>query len=44
MKLNAAAELYPITWSEFANLHPFVPMDQAEGYKIVISELGKYLT
>jgi glycine dehydrogenase len=43
MKLNAAAELYPITWNEFANIHPFVPMDQAEGYKIVISELEKFL-
>jgi glycine dehydrogenase len=43
MKLNAAAELYPITWSEFANIHPFVPMEQAEGYKIVISELEKFL-
>jgi glycine dehydrogenase len=43
MKLNAAAELYPITWPEFANIHPFVPMEQAEGYKIVISELEKEL-
>ncbi len=43
MKLNAAAELYPITWPEFANIHPFVPMEQAEGYRIVISELEKFL-
>ena len=43
MKLNAASELYPITWPEFANIHPFVPMEQAEGYKIVISELEKFL-
>ncbi len=43
MKLNAAAELYPITWPEFANIHPFAPMEQAEGYKIVISELEKFL-
>lgn len=43
MKLNAVAELYPITWPEFANIHPFVPMDQAEGYKMVISELEKFL-
>ncbi|MBI4931375.1 MAG: aminomethyl-transferring glycine dehydrogenase [Bacteroidetes bacterium] len=43
MKLNAAAELFPITWSEFANIHPFVPAEQAEGYKIVISELEKFL-
>jgi glycine dehydrogenase len=43
MKLNAASELYPITWPEFANIHPFVPEGQAEGYKIVISELEKFL-
>jgi len=43
MKLNAAAELYPITWSEFANIHPFVPVEQAEGYKIIIGELEKSL-
>ncbi|MBI4944770.1 MAG: aminomethyl-transferring glycine dehydrogenase [Bacteroidetes bacterium] len=43
MKLNSASELYPITWAEFANIHPFVPADQAEGYKIVISELEKFL-
>jgi glycine dehydrogenase len=43
MKLNAAAELYPITWPEFANIHPFVPIEQAEGYKIVINELEKFL-
>ncbi len=43
MKLNAVSELYPITWPEFANIHPFVPSEQAEGYKIVISELDKFL-
>ncbi|MCS6935759.1 MAG: aminomethyl-transferring glycine dehydrogenase [Chitinophagales bacterium] len=43
MKLNAAAELEPITWSEFANIHPFVPADQAEGYHYIISSLEKYL-
>lgn len=43
MKLNAAAELYPITWPEFANIHPFVPAEQAEGYRIIISELEKFL-
>ncbi len=32
MKLNAAAELYPISWSEFNQLHPFAPLNQAEGY------------
>jgi glycine dehydrogenase len=43
MKLNAAAELMPITWPEFANLHPFAPVEQAEGYKIVIDELNRIL-
>jgi len=43
MKLNAAAELYPITWPEFANIHPFVPRDQAEGYYKMIDELNHIL-
>lgn len=38
MKLNAATEMIPITWPEFNSLHPFVPTDQAEGYKIMITE------
>lgn len=44
MKLNAASELMPITWPQFANLHPFVPADQAEGYRIVIDELNTILS
>lgn len=43
MKLNAAAELYPISWPEFANIHPFAPEEQTEGYRIIISELEKFL-
>lgn len=43
MKLNAASELYPITWPEFANIHPFVPVEQAKGYHVVFKELEKYL-
>ncbi len=39
MKLNAAAEMMPITWPEFGSLHPFVPMDQAEGYREAIADL-----
>ncbi len=39
MKLNAASELYPITNPSFANLHPFVPLDQAKGYTEVIKNL-----
>jgi glycine dehydrogenase len=44
MKLNAAAELMPITWPQFANLHPFAPADQALGYKHVIDELDAALS
>ena len=43
MKLNATAEMIPITWPEFANLHPFCPLDQAEGYQIMINELHDWL-
>jgi glycine dehydrogenase len=43
MKLNPAAAMMPITLPEFANIHPFVPADQAGGYKIVIDELTKEL-
>jgi glycine dehydrogenase len=39
MKLNAATEMAAITWPEFANLHPFVPADQARGYAQLIEEL-----
>ncbi|MBN8702065.1 MAG: aminomethyl-transferring glycine dehydrogenase [Bacteroidetes bacterium] len=44
MKLNAAAELIPLTWPEFANIHPFVPKEQAEGYWQIIDELNKDLS
>lgn len=43
MKLNAASELIPITWAEFSEMHPFVPLDQAVGYTEIIDELGKHL-
>ncbi|KAL3134428.1 Glycine dehydrogenase [Trebouxia sp. C0009 RCD-2024] len=33
MKLNATSEMIPISWPELANLHPFVPLDQAAGYQ-----------
>ena len=39
MKLNAAAEMLPLSWSEFGNLHPYAPADQAEGTLQVIREL-----
>jgi glycine dehydrogenase len=44
MKLNAAAELYPITWREFAEIHPFVPVNQAEGYQEIFAQLDKDLS
>lgn len=43
MKLNAATEMLGVTFSEFSNLHPFAPSDQAEGYKEIFSELEKDL-
>ncbi len=43
MKLNAAAELIPITWTEFAYMHPFAPVEQAEGYQEIFTELEKML-
>jgi glycine dehydrogenase len=44
MKLNAASELIPITWPEFANIHPFVPIEQAAGYQEVIASLDQSLS
>ena len=43
MKLNAAAEMLPLTWPEFSQVHPFVPEDQALGYKEMIEDLSKKL-
>src|SRR5690606_34808384 len=43
MKLNAAAEMMPITWPEFAKLHPFVPADQARGYHEMFAQLESWL-
>ncbi len=43
MKLNAAAELFPLSWSEFSNLHPFAPINQARGYQIMFHELEESL-
>ncbi|MBI3127457.1 MAG: aminomethyl-transferring glycine dehydrogenase [Candidatus Tectomicrobia bacterium] len=39
MKLNAAAEMIPVTWREIANLHPFAPADQVEGYRALTNDL-----
>ena len=43
MKLNAAAELFPLSWSEFSNIHPFAPLNQARGYHIMFHELEESL-
>jgi glycine dehydrogenase len=44
MKLNAASEMLGLTWPEFANLHPFVPMEQAAGYQELIAGLDVALS
>ncbi len=43
MKLNAAAEMMPITWPEFSSIHPFAPADQMLGYKEAIDDLAEKL-
>ncbi|MBB4953424.1 glycine dehydrogenase [Agrobacterium vitis] len=43
MKLNATAEMLPITWPEFSDIHPFAPADQALGYKEMIDDLSEKL-
>jgi glycine dehydrogenase len=44
MKLNATAEMMPITWPELANIHPFAPRDQALGYREMFTELEAWLS
>ena len=43
MKLNATSEMIPITWPEFARMHPFAPRDQVAGYRQMIDELAAFL-
>ncbi len=43
MKLNAAVEMMPITWPEFGQLHPFAPVDQAQGYAEMLEDLSAKL-
>jgi glycine cleavage system P protein (glycine dehydrogenase) len=43
MKLNATAEMMPITWPEFADIHPFAPTEQTEGYRTMIRQLERML-
>ncbi|MDD2385599.1 MAG: aminomethyl-transferring glycine dehydrogenase [Bacteroidales bacterium] len=44
MKLNSASSMLPLSWAEFGNIHPFVPVDQAEGYQALIKELADDLS
>jgi glycine dehydrogenase len=43
MKLNATSEMIPITWPEFADVHPFAPADQREGYRLLDEQLRQWL-
>ncbi|MDP9034499.1 MAG: aminomethyl-transferring glycine dehydrogenase [Myxococcota bacterium] len=44
MKLNATAEMMPITWSQFSRIHPFAPLDQALGYQTIVKQLEAMLS
>ena len=44
MKLNATAEMLPVTWPEFSHLHPFAPLEQAKGYQILFKQLEAWLS
>src|SRR5690606_30809158 len=43
MKLNAAAEMFPVSWPEFSRIHPFAPTDQTRGYQRLTRELEAWL-
>ncbi|MCH8807891.1 MAG: aminomethyl-transferring glycine dehydrogenase, partial [Planctomycetes bacterium] len=43
MKLNATSEMLPVTWPEFAGMHPFAPADQAQGYAVLFEQLERWL-
>ncbi len=43
MKLNATAEMIPVSWAEFSNMHPFVPLQDNEGYRHMIGQLEEWL-
>jgi glycine dehydrogenase len=44
MKLNATAEMIPVTWAEFGQIHPFAPVEQTEGYQILFTQLEQWLS
>jgi glycine dehydrogenase len=43
MKLNATAEMIPVTWAEFGQIHPFAPVEQAQGYATMFADLERWL-
>ena len=43
MKLNATAEMLPITWAEFTDIHPYAPKDQAAGYRALLTDMENSL-
>ncbi|MBE9069933.1 aminomethyl-transferring glycine dehydrogenase [Leptolyngbya cf. ectocarpi LEGE 11479] len=43
MKLNATAEMVPVTWPEFGQIHPFAPLDQTQGYQVLFDQLETWL-
>ncbi|MDQ6632272.1 MAG: aminomethyl-transferring glycine dehydrogenase, partial [Verrucomicrobiota bacterium] len=43
MKLNATAEMFPVSWPEFSKIHPFAPLSQARGYQIIFQQLEQWL-
>ncbi len=43
MKLNATAEMLPVSWPEFSQIHPFAPVDQAQGYQVLFQQLADWL-
>lgn len=44
MKLNATAEMIPVTWAEFGKIHPFAPISQTQGYQILFQQLEAWLS
>jgi len=44
MKLNAASEMMPLSWTHWSRIHPFLPANQVQGYKQILDELANYLT
>ncbi|MEL6129396.1 MAG: aminomethyl-transferring glycine dehydrogenase [Cyanobacteria bacterium J06628_4] len=44
MKLNATAEMMPVTWPEFGQIHPFAPLDQTKGYQVLFDQLETWLS